>query len=42
MQIYKLTNKLNDKIYVGMESRCRNSYYGGGKLIKLAIKKYGK
>lgn len=45
MYIYKITNKINGKIYVG---QCKydvtetQSYYGSGKLILRAIKKYGK
>jgi len=44
MYIYKITNLINNKIYTGKRVRHKdiNSYYGSGKLIKLAIKKYGK
>lgn len=44
--IYKITNKLNGKIYIGQKSYVDKSsmsdYYGGGVEIKRAIKKYGK
>lgn len=43
--IYCLTNKTNNKKYVGKFNRDIkefNSYYGSGNLIKRAIKKYGK
>jgi hypothetical protein len=42
MIIYKTTNLINGKIYIGQDSKNNNNYYGSGKLIKLAIKKYGK
>ena len=42
MQIYKTTNLINDKIYVGQDQNNNSWYYGSGNLIKLAIKKYGK
>ena len=42
MVIYKITNLLNGKIYVGKNSNNRKSYYGSGKYIKRAIKKHGK
>lgn len=40
--IYKITNKINGKIYIGQRMKIKDSYYGSGKLIKRAIKKYGK
>ena len=44
--IYKTTNLINNKIYIGQhkvkEEKIDNSYYGSGKLILQAIKKYGK
>lgn len=42
--IYKITNKINNKIYVGQHSKeiFDESYYGSGKYIKAAINKYGK
>jgi group I intron endonuclease len=41
--IYKTTNLINEKIYVGKhEISANDGYLGTGKLIKYAIKKYGK
>lgn len=43
--IYKTTNLINGKTYVGQYTDLSNSfetYLGGGKLIRAAIKKYGK
>tara|TARA_Y100001938_G_scaffold131676_1_gene189067 strand:- start:1629 stop:2450 length:822 start_codon:yes stop_codon:yes gene_type:complete len=45
MYIYKITNLVNGKVYIGLKtSSVEDSidYYGSGKLIKYAIKKYGK
>lgn len=42
MVIYKTINTVNGKIYVGQDTKNNPSYYGSGKLIRLAIKKYGK
>lgn len=44
--IYKTTNKINGKIYIGKrvfnsDKFNRSKYYGSGKLIKLSIVKYG-
>jgi len=43
--IYKITNLLNDKIYVGKQSYNTeveyNNYFGGGKIIIRALKKHG-
>jgi group I intron endonuclease len=44
--IYKTTNLINNKIYIGKriftkEKFFRNKYYGSGKLLKDAIRKYG-
>lgn len=41
MVIYKTTNKVNNKIYVGKHNRLRTGYLGSGLLLKNAIKKYG-
>jgi group I intron endonuclease len=45
MYIYKITNKLNNKIYIGKSTDGRKhkklSYYGSGLLIGRAIEKYG-
>lgn len=42
--IYKVTNKINGKIYIGKHQteNPNDSYFGSGKFIKSAIKKYGK
>lgn len=41
MQIYKVTNLINGKIYIGKDTTSDKNYYGSGVLIKLSIKKYG-
>jgi group I intron endonuclease len=41
-KIYKVTNTINGKIYVGKQTSTNKNYYGSGKLIKQAIKKYGR
>jgi len=42
--IYKTTNTLNGKFYIGKHQTTNpnDSYYGSGKKLELAIKKYGK
>lgn len=41
MKIYKITNLLNNKIYIGKDTTSTPNYFGSGKLIKHSIKKYG-
>ena len=41
MIVYKTTNLINGKIYIGKDSRNNPKYLGSGKIIKFAIKKYG-
>ena len=46
MYVYLITNNINDKWYIGKHcqppaSTAAKKYYGSGKLIKLAIDKYG-
>ena len=42
--IYKITNKLNNKYYIGIHATENpyDSYMGSGKIIKTAVLKYGK
>ena len=42
--VYKTTNLINNKVYVGVHSDYtgKYDYLGGGKALKSAIKKYGK
>lgn len=40
--IYKTTNLINNKIYIGRDKHNDPKYYGSGTLLKRAIKKYGK
>jgi len=44
--VYKITNKINGKFYIGIKSSRLNfldtNYYGSGRLIKASIKKHGK
>jgi len=42
MVIYKTTNLINGKIYIGQDKKNNPKYLGSGDLIKKAIKKYGK
>lgn len=42
MEIYKITNLINNKIYIGKDVSCDNSYYGSGVFIKQSINKHGK
>jgi len=41
MHIYKTTNLINNKIYIGQEKGNNINYLGSGKILKLSIKKYG-
>ena len=41
MQIYKITNLINNKIYIGKDTTSDPNYFGSGLLIKRAISKYG-
>lgn len=40
MRIYKTTNLINGKIYIG-QTKNKYKYIGSGNIIKKAIKKYG-
>jgi len=42
MIIYKTTNLVNGKFYIGKDAKNKKSYLGSGKVLKQAIKKYGK
>ena len=42
MIIYKTTNLVNGKIYIGQDKNNNPNYYGSGLHLKKAIKKYGK
>jgi len=42
MVIYKTTNLINGKFYIGQDSINNPNYYGSGVLLEKAIKKYGK
>jgi len=42
MYVYKTTNLINYKIYIGVHKSKRKNYLGSGKILKLAIKKYGR
>lgn len=42
MIVYKTTNLINGKIYIGQDSKNRRSYIGSGRSITNAIKKHGK
>ena len=42
--IYKITNSLNNRFYIGMHStkNVNDGYFGSGRRIKAEVKKYGK
>jgi group I intron endonuclease len=42
MVIYKTTNLVNGKQYIGRDAHNNPNYYGSGSLLKRAIRKYGK
>lgn len=42
MIIYKITNLVNGKIYIGKDSKNNPNYYGSGIVVNHAFKKYGK
>lgn len=42
MVIYKTTNKINGKIYIGKDARNRRTYLGSGLILRKAIIKYGR
>jgi len=42
MQIYKITNLINNKIYIGKDTISDPNYFGSGLLINRAFEKYGK
>jgi hypothetical protein len=42
MIVYLTTNLINGRKYIGKDTRNRPSYLGSGKILKQAIKKYGK
>lgn len=41
MVIYKTTNLITNSWYIGKDSLNKSNYLGSGKILKLAIKKYG-
>jgi hypothetical protein len=41
MIIYKTTNLINDKFYIGKDTKNNPNYLGSGKYLHRAIKKYG-
>lgn len=42
MQIYKITNLINGKIYIGKDTTNNKNYYGSGLLIQRSIEKFGR
>ena len=41
MYVYRITNLVNGKMYIGMHCGNRKDYMGSGILLQLAIQKYG-
>jgi hypothetical protein len=41
MQIYKITNLINNKIYIGKDTTSDPNYFGSGLIINRAFEKYG-
>jgi hypothetical protein len=41
MEIYKITNLINSKIYIGKDTTSDPKYFGSGILIRRSIQKYG-
>ena len=39
--VYKTTNLINSKMYIGVDSKNDENYYGSGKILKKAISRYG-
>lgn len=39
--VYKTTNIINGKMYIGVDSKNNPYYLGSGKLLKIALEKYG-
>jgi group I intron endonuclease len=42
MIVYKTTNLINGKFYIGKDAKNKKSYLGSGSILNQAIKKYGK
>ena len=42
--VYKITNKINENIYIGVHKTkdLDGGYFGSGKILNSAINKYGK
>jgi hypothetical protein len=39
--VYKTTNLINGKMYIGVDSKNDKTYLGSGKILKKSISKYG-